>query len=406
MDILTEIHNHVAFVTLNRPAALNALSFGMVADLRTVLRGFAMDDLVRAVLIQGAGGKAFCAGGDLRALYESVQHSGSLHHEFFAAEYPLDYLLHTYPKPCVAVMDGITMGGGMGIAQGSRLRVVGERTRIAMPEVGIGLFPDVGGSFFLSRLPGALGYYLALTGMQIRGADALYSRLADVYLTPEAVASLPRRLRELRWSDAPWTVDAPWRDGAPRTDGATRRVDAPWRDGAPRGDGAPRRVEARWTDVRSLLDSLAAQDLAATSLSLVRPAIDTHFSHASVPAILESLDTEIRPEFAGWAATTAKLMRTRSPTMLCVALRQLQRGRTMSLAECLRMELGMVRHCMAQNDFLEGVRALIIDKDNAPKWVPSRLEDVNEASVEAYFQDPWVGGIHPLADLERSALHG
>ena len=140
-------------------------------------------------------------------------------------------------------------------------------------------------------------------------------------------------------------------------------------------------------------------------MALLRPAIDTHFGQASVQAILASLDREDSPEFAGWAGTTAKLMRTRSPTMLCVALRQLQRGRTMSLADCLRMELGMVERCFAHGDFWEGVRALIIDKDNAPQWAPSRLEDVSEASVEAFFDDPWAGRIHPLADLERSALH-
>jgi len=373
MEVLTEIRNHVAVVTLNRPAALNALSFDMVSDLTAALRAFASDPGVRAVLIQGAGEKAFCAGGDIRALYESFKGSTSLHYEFFAAEYPLDYLLHTYPKPYVALMDGITMGGGMGIAQGSRLRVVGERTRIAMPEVGIGLFPDVGGSFFLSRLPGALGPYLALTGMQIRGADALYTGLADVYLTPEAVKSLPGHLDALGWTDDP-------------------RSDL-------------RRLVHSLAAEGLAAEGLAAEGLAAPSLGLLRPAIDTHFGQSSVQAVLASLDTEARPEFAEWAARTAKLMRTRSPTMLSVALRQLQRGRTMSLADCLRMELGMVQRCFLQGDFIEGVRALIIDKDNAPRWAPSRLEDVSTASVESFFEDPWAGRIHPLADLDRSNSH-
>jgi enoyl-CoA hydratase/carnithine racemase len=373
MDILTETRNHVAFMTLNRPAALNALSLEMVTELIAVLRAHAANPEVRALLIRGSGDRAFCAGGDIRALYESVQRSTPLHEEFFAAEYRLDYLLQTYPKPFIAVMDGITMGGGMGIAQGSRLRVVGERTRIAMPEVGIGLFPDVGGSYFLSRLPGALGTYLALTGVQIRAADALYSQLADVYLTPAAVAALPARLDALDWSE----------DAASDLRGLVHSLAA--------GDLAP--------------SELAARDLAAPSLSGLRSAIDSHFGLANVPAILASLDSETRPEYAAWAATTAKLMRTRSPTMLCVALRQLERGRDMTLADCFRMELGMVRHCLRQPDFSEGVRAVIVDKDNAPRWTPSRLEDVDTASVEAFFQHSWDGGIHPLADLERSSVH-
>ena len=153
------------------------------------------------VLSQGRGRKAFAPAAHSR-LYQSFKSSGSLHREFFATEYPLDYLLYSYPKPYLVLMDGITLGGGMGIAQGSRLRIVGERTRMGMPEVGIGFFPDVGGSYFLSRMPGKLGVYLALTGAQIRAADALYSGLADVYLPPAAIASLGDSLAQLRWSES------------------------------------------------------------------------------------------------------------------------------------------------------------------------------------------------------------
>ncbi len=359
-DVLGDIRNGVALLTLNRPAALNALSLEMINELRALLHTHARDPNVRAVLVRGAGDKAFCAGGDLRALHQSFKGSGTLHHEFFAAEYRLDYALYRYPKPFVALIDGITMGGGMGIAQASTLRIVGERTRIAMPEVAIGLFPDVGGSYFLSRLPGSLGPYLALTGVQIRGADALYTQLADVYLPPAAIAALAGDLEAVQWSS-----------------------------------------DCR-ADLRNLIHARAAQGLAAPSLSILRPAIDAHFALPTVPAILDSLDAETRPDYEDWARQTAKLLRTRSPTMLAVALRQLQLGKTMQLADCLRMELGMVRQCFVQGDFIEGVRALIIDKDNAPRWSPSRIQDVTEDMVESFFKDQWPGGRHPLAHLESS----
>jgi enoyl-CoA hydratase/carnithine racemase len=358
-EILCETVNHIAFITLNRPAALNALSFEMITELRRLLQRCANDDAVRAILVRGAGDKAFCAGGDIRALHQSFKDSGKLHHEFFVAEYSLDYMLHTYPKPYVALIDGITMGGGMGLAQGSTLRIVGERTRIAMPEVGIGLFPDVGASYFLSRLPGCLGPYLALTGVQVRGIDAVYARLADVFLPPEATAALAADLAAIRW-----TADSV-------------------------------------LDVRTLVHARAAQGLPAPSLSVLRPAIDHHFAHSSVREILKSLDGESRAEFADWAQQTAKLMRSRSPTMLSVALRQLQRGKSMELADCFRMELGMVEQSFEQGDFIEGIRALLIDKDNSPRWAPPRLEEVTDASVEAFFRERWRARNHPLADLER-----
>jgi enoyl-CoA hydratase/carnithine racemase len=357
-ELITEIRNGVGLITLNRPAALNALSYDMIGDLRALLAEYAVNPFVRAVLVRGAGDKAFCAGGDLRALYQSFKDGGTLQLDFFVAEYALDHLLHFYPKPYLALMDGITMGGGMGIAQGAKLRIVGERTRIAMPEVAIGLFPDVGASYFLPRLPGALGRYLALTGAQIKGADALYARLADVYLEAEQMAALESDLDSLEWRSEPRA------------------------------------------DLKRFIDARAARGLPAPSLSILRAAIDEHFEQATLPRILESLEAERRPEFAEWAAQSVKLLRSRSPTMLAVTLEQLERGRSLSLAECFRMELGMVAHCFEQGDFMEGIRALIIDKDNAPHWRPGRIEDVTPDMVEAFFADSFTGRTHPLAHLK------
>jgi len=363
-DILCERRNRVAFITLNRPAALNALTLEMIQELHALLRDVAADPALSAVLLNGAGDKAFCAGGDIRALYDSAKSGGSLHEEFFLDEYRLDHYLHVYPKPVIAVVDGITMGGGMGLAQGASLRIAGERTRIAMPEVGIGLFPDVGGSYFLSRLRGALGPYLALTGAQIRAADALYTGLADCYLAPEAAERLAPAFENLAWSSGSVVED----------------LDA---------------------TIRALASDPPRPNPAAQSLLLaaLRPAIDEHFGKPTVAAILKSLRGETRPGIAEWAGQTLRLLLRRSPTMMSVALEALQRGRTMSLGDCFRMEAGMTRGCFSQGDFVEGVRALIIDKDNAPQWQPARIEDVTPDSIAAFFKDPWAGGAHPLAEL-------
>jgi enoyl-CoA hydratase/carnithine racemase len=363
MEILSEVRNHVAFITLNRPAALNALSLGMIFELREALHRFAHDSAVHAVLIRGAGEKSFCAGGDIRALYDSYRSSGRIHVEFFAAEYPVDYVLYAYPKPYIALLNGIVMGGGMGISQSSRLRIVGERTRMAMPEVAIGFFPDVGGSYFLSRLPGSLGLYMALTGAQLRAADTLYAELADFFLSPAGLEQLEGRLQTFEWSSH-------------HSDPNVARA-----------------------AMAALLRELSA-DAGTAPLAAMRPAIDEHFAAPTVPALLDSLHAEQRPEFKDWAQQTAALIATRSPTMLAVTLKQLQLGRSMSLAECLRMEIGMAQQCFAQGDFVEGVRAMIIDKDNKPVWRPNRIADVTPAAVDAIFANPWVGSVHPLAHLE------
>ncbi len=324
-ELLADVRNGVATVTLNRPVALNALSFGMLQGLAQWLHAWEEDDRVRKIVLRGAGEKAFCAGGDIRSLHESFRAGTRGHRDFFEVEYALDYRIHTYPKIIVAVMDGIVMGGGMGISQGARVRIVGERTRMAMPETGIGLFPDVGGSYFLSRLPGRLGVYLGLAGPTLRAADALYCGLADVYA---GVAPLP-----------------------------------------------------------------------TPELEALRPAIDSHFAHANVAAILASLEAEDRPAYKEWAAKTLEALSKRSPTMLEVTLEQLRRGAGMTLGECFRMELNLIHGCFEHGDFIEGIRALIVEKDNQPHWRPRRLDEVERPAVDAFFKPRWAPAQHPLASL-------
>jgi enoyl-CoA hydratase/carnithine racemase len=324
-ELLAAIHAGVATVTLNRPAALNALTLAMLKGLASWLDAWENDDRVRLVVLRGAGEKAFCAGGDLRALHEGVKAGSSETYTFFELEYALDYRIHTYPKTIVAVMDGIVMGGGMGISQGAKVRVVGDRTRMAMPETAIGLFPDVGGSYFLSRVPGKVGIYLGLVGPTLRAADAIYCGLADLYAGAGPV---------------------------PRSD-----------------------------------------------LEELRPAIDQHFAHDTVEAIIASLAAEDRSAYRQWAAKTTEALAKRSPTMLNVTLEQLKRGAKLSLADCFRMELNLIHGCFEQGDFLEGIRALIVDKDNQPHWRPARLGEVTRPAVDTFFKPRWQAAQHPLASL-------
>jgi enoyl-CoA hydratase/carnithine racemase len=323
-ELLSEVRGHVATVTLNRPDSLNALSFDMLKELAARLDAWEDDERVRTVVLRGAGGKAFCAGGDVRALREGFMAGSRLHHEYFAFEYALDYRIHTYPKTLVALIDGIVMGGGMGISQGARLRIVGERTRMAMPETAIGLFPDVGGSYFLSRTPGKLGFYLGLAGPTIGAADAIYSGLADLDVS-----------------------------------------------------AAPGKPE----------------------LEALRPAIDLHFAQPTVESIVASLATERRPEYRDWAARTREALAKRSPTMLAVTLEQLTRGATLPLADCFRMELNLIHGCFDQGDFVEGIRALLVEKDNRPRWSPASLAEVTREAVDRFFAPRWTPAHHPLATI-------
>lgn len=344
-EVLAEVRNHIGHLTLNRPAGLNAITLDMVRSLTRHLQTWADDPQVHAVVLRGSGEKAFCAGGDIRSLYDSFKNGDTLHQTFFVEEYALDLALHHYRKPVLALMDGFVLGGGMGLVQGADLRVVTERSRLGMPEVGIGYFPDVGGSYFLPRIPGELGIYLGVTGTQIRAADALYCGLADWYLDSARLTDLDQHLDRLKWHDSPLK------------------------------------------DLQNLLATLAVQHLPNAPLASLRPAIDHFFALPDVPAIVEQLQQVTVADSHEWALTTANLMQTRSPLAMAVTLQMLRLGRHLPLERCFALELHLDRQWFARGDLIEGVRALLIDKDKNPRWNPPTLTALDAEHVESFFRD-------------------
>lgn len=338
-EILFERHAALAEATLNRPGALNALTLGMIRELGPRLRDWAENPSVAAVLVKGAGDRAFCAGGDLRALWDSRHGDGRMAGDFFREEYRLNRQIFKFPKPYIAVIDGIVMGGGVGLSVHGRYRVATERTRFAMPETGIGLFPDVGGSYFLPRLPGELGLYLGLTGRRLDAADCLYSGIATHYLEAAALPALETAL-----------------SGALRADSADAVV-------------------------AEILDRATA-DPGPSALAADRDAIDRCFAQDSVEAIIAALETE----GTDWAARTLQRLHACSPTSLKLTFRQIRNGANLDFDAAMVMEFRLSQACLAGHDFLEGVRAVVIDKDMAPEWVPAHLTDVSEAVVAACFE--------------------
>ncbi|CUI06935.1 enoyl-CoA hydratase/isomerase family protein [Massilia antarctica] len=357
--VQTRVANRTGMITLDRPKALNSLSLAMVRDLTEVLSAWRNDAAIDAVVIGSSSEKALCAGGDIRFFHDcghaTPMGGSALLEDFFTEEYALNHLIHFYPKPYIALMDGVVMGGGMGIAQGGpdcRIRIVTEKTKMAMPEVNIGLFPDVGGSYFLSRAPGQLGHYLGLTGLTIGAADALYVGLADLFV-PQAQMGALKELIEA-------------------TPGS---------------------------QLRAAIGAFAAPfsaDAGASTLAAQRDGIDRHFGAASVAAIMASLEGD-DGEFAQKALAA---MRQRSPLMMCVTRELLLRGASQGVADCLRMERTVVRHNFEHGEVLEGVRALVIDKDNAPKWNPASLDQVDAPMVERFFAPVWPAPAHPLRHLD------
>ena len=337
-DLLFERRGAAGLITLNRPHALNAVSLAMVRELTRQLAEWETDPAVTRVIVASRDPRAFSAGGDVRALYD-LGRAGRFDEAlgYFREEYALNTHIKSYRKPYVALIDGIVMGGGVGISVHGSHRVAGDKFAFAMPEVGIGFFPDVGATWFLPRLPGRLGTYCALTGERLDGADAVVAGIAT-HRVPSA--RFPNLIESL-------------------------------------------------CDADPVEESLAActQSPARGAAAARRNAITALFEADQVEEILGALDAEgaMQGPNAAFAAETAALMRTKSPTSLKLALAQMRRGATLDFAECMRTEFRIVSRVVRGHDFYEGVRAVIIDKDQAPQWQPATLAAVDPAEVERHF---------------------
>ena len=337
-DILFERRGAAGLVTLNRPKALNAVTHGMVLALRAQLDRWADDTAVTRVVITAAGERAFSAGGDIRALYDlgkTGRHDQAL--QFWRDEYPLNAAIKSFRKPYVALIDGIVMGGGVGVSVHGSHRVAGDRFSFAMPEVGIGFFPDVGATWFLPRMPGELGTFCALTGERFDVADAVAGGVATHRIPSARFAALQ--------------------------DGLTSSV-----------------------SVDAILAAFA-EPAGEGPIAQRKRAIDRLFAGDMVENILAALDREAASDSADaqWAKQTAATMRAKSPLSLKLALAQVRRGKDWDFGTCMRMEFRIVSRVIHGHDFYEGVRAVIIDKDNQPRWRPATLPDVGEADVERHF---------------------
>jgi len=327
-------------VTLTRPKALNALTLDMIRQFDPYLKAWAGNSAVQAVVVQGAGEKAFCAGGDVRAVWEAGKSGGELTRVFFYEEYTLNRRIHAFPKPYVALIDGITMGGGVGISMHGSHRIAGDRTTVAMPETGIGFFPDVGATWVLPRLAGETGMYLGLTGNRLKTADAVYCGFATHYVPSERIMDLADSLVNATWGDDP---------------GAT--VDAALKEMA--GDPGP------------------------APLAEQRETIDRCFGQDSVENVFRALERE----GSDWARETLETLHQRSPTSLKLTFAALRKGAKQDFDDCLKMEYRLSQACMAGHDFYEGIRAVLVEKDHAPNWQPAELAAVSDADIEACFAE-------------------
>jgi enoyl-CoA hydratase len=330
-EVLFATAGQAGLVTLNRPDAMNALTLSMVRRMHPQLDAWAGEAGIRRVLVEAAGERAFSAGGDIRALYEWGLAGDTTFLDFYREEYRLDTLIKRYPKPYVALIDGVVMGGGVGVSVHGSHRIAGDRLTFAMPETGIGLFPDVGGTYFLPRLPGEIGMYLGLTGARLKAADALYCGIVTHYVPSRRLADLKVAL--IAGGDIDETADA------------------------------------------------FAADPGPPPLTERRADIDRYFDKDSVEDILAALDG------AGeeWAAKTAAILRGKSPTSLKITFRQLRAGAGLDFEECMKLEFRIVSRIFRGVDFFEGTRAVVIDKDQNPKWRPARLHEVSDTDIDAYF---------------------
>ncbi|MBA4697253.1 MAG: enoyl-CoA hydratase/isomerase family protein [Legionella sp.] len=358
--IIAKKVGHLGVLTLNRPQSLNALNVSMIQEMHAQLRAWETDASVYAVVVQSSSSKAFCAGGDVRWLYD---HQGKLEDQcsFFCQEYQLNHCIHTYKKPYIALMDGITMGGGVGISLHGSHPVATERFSFAMPETNIGFFPDIGSSYLLSRCPSYQGIYLGLTGARITTNETNAVGLIKYQLHSEQLEALMLQLTELDLSKNAHDVI----------------------------DQCLMAFMSDNTAIKNVEKKKSEEKLEGTGGALRKEWIASCFSNDSVEAIVEALKQSCQtttPLQADWAQQTLAALEKKSPISLKVTLAQIQRAQKLSFAECLNMDYVLAQHFMKSHDFYEGVRAVLVDKDKLPKWKPARLEAINKTEVASYFQ--------------------
>lgn len=363
----------IGIATLNAPRTLNGFSLQMAHLLDAQLQRWAEDDGIALVLLQGAGEKAFCAGGDLHSLYRSMLEyreagqqdirANAYAGEFFEVEYRLDHRIHTFPRPVLCWGHGIVMGGGIGLMSGASHRVVSERSKLAFPEISVGLFPDVGGSWLLNRVPDGAGRFLALTGAMLSPADAIHAGLADVQLPEASRADVLEALERTEWSASSKEAGA--------------QLDAVLASYAVTPEPGPLQRNAQ--AIAAACQGEVLEDMVAA---------------------ISALPSDDEP----WLATAQAAMAAGAPGSLRLGFELQRRAVGMSLAEVFRMEYVVALHCAAHGDFAEGIRALLIDKDRTPRWNPATLAQADADWAAGFLHEPdWPGGAHPLADLGRAS---
>jgi len=351
-DLIVRREGAAGIIRLNRPKAINAVTLEMFRDIDKALDAFEADPDVAVIVLEGAGERGLCAGGDIRALYESSKVKGDLGKILWREEYILNARIAKFPKPYVAFMDGIVMGGGVGLSAHSSHRIVTERTKLAMPEVGLGFFPDVGGTFLLSHAPGEIGTYFGLTGHTMNGPDAIYARFADAVVPSSKLAVLREVLTKIR---SRTTSD----------------------------------------EIKILIDGFATGETSGP-VAAMQPKIDAWLAHDRMQDIVAALQRD----GSELAQSTLKTLNEKSPRGMVVTLKLLRLARTASsLEECLVREYRAALEVFKSDDFREGVRAAVIDKDRNPKWLPARIEDVTSEMVAPYFAE--IGADELVFDTSR-----
>jgi enoyl-CoA hydratase len=339
-DLIARREGAAGILRLNRPKAINAVTLEMFRGIDKALDQFEADPAVGLILLEGAGDRGLCAGGDIRALYDSSNTNGDLGKILWREEYILNARIAKFPKPYVAFMDGIVMGGGVGLSAHGRHRVVTERTKLAMPEVGLGFFPDVGGTWLLSRSPGEIGTYFGLTGQTMNGPDAIYARFADAVVPSDRLSALRETLVNLR-------------------------------------------AGVNSAEVKAAIDGFATGETAGP-VSAIRPQIDRWFTHDRMDEIF----ADLQRDGSDLALSTLKTLNEKSPRGMVVTLKLLRLARgSSSLEECLVREYRAALEVFRSDDFREGVRAAVIDKDRNPRWSPPRVEEVTPEMLAPYFAD-------------------